>query len=101
MILLYTAIGRVQLVQCFQFTISIFFFFLVRGSTLLVSHGRLGNKVNGSWGQFLVCQHLLSKTRSRVYTVFSEQSVPNIHPEITNKESTDAQLCPTYCRKNV
>ena len=40
-------------------------------------------------------------TKSLVYTVFSEHSVPNIHPEIINKESTDAQLCSTYCRKNV
>lgn len=60
MILLYTAIGRVQLVKFFQFTIS--FFFLVRGNTSLVSHGKLGNKINGSWGQFLLCQHFLSKT---------------------------------------
>lgn len=60
MILLYTAIGRVQLVKFFQFTIS--FFFLVRENTSLVSHGRLGNKINGSWGQFLLCQHFLSKT---------------------------------------
>lgn len=64
--------------QFVQFTVSFFFFFWYSKKEeilfLLVSHDRLWNKVNGSWGQFLLCQHFLSKTLGPKCTQLSQST---------------------------